>query len=160
MKPKSAVQPDPDSANPWEDEPDQLGWTSETGLACLILRNDLGCLCGYVGLGDDHPLHGNIRTWDDFENHNDWRHLQVHGGVTFCGFMADAFLPEPNQGQNLWWIGFDCSKNNDRAPKCPETANRPYRDLAFVKKQCERLAGQLAASPCSIAEPDREAEPA
>ena len=35
----------------WTDEPDKLQWVDEaTGFDCLIVRNSLGALCGYVGV--------------------------------------------------------------------------------------------------------------
>lgn len=44
---------------PWDDEPDKLQWTDTvTGLPCLIVRNQAGALCGYVGVPTGHPLHG------------------------------------------------------------------------------------------------------
>lgn len=43
----------------WDDEPDKTQWTDETtGLACLIVRNPMGALCGYVGVPTTHVLHG------------------------------------------------------------------------------------------------------
>lgn len=46
-------------AGPWDAEPDKVQWIDEeTGLDCLIVRNRLGALCGYVGVGPDHPYHG------------------------------------------------------------------------------------------------------
>lgn len=42
----------------WTDEPDYAEWKDEeTGYSCLILRNGLGALCGYVGLPETHPLY-------------------------------------------------------------------------------------------------------
>ena len=42
---------------PWQEEPDKLQWTdAETGLPCLIVRNGVGALCGYVGVSEGHPL--------------------------------------------------------------------------------------------------------
>lgn len=36
---------------PWDGEPDKMQWTDPaTGLDCLIVRNTLGALCGYVGV--------------------------------------------------------------------------------------------------------------
>jgi len=41
----------------WDDEPDKIQWTDEaTGRPCLIVRNQLGGLCGYVGIDKTHPL--------------------------------------------------------------------------------------------------------
>jgi hypothetical protein len=50
--PKSSWGP-----GPWQDEPDRLEWT-HAGLYCLMIRNDLGSWCGYVGVPPEHPLHG------------------------------------------------------------------------------------------------------
>lgn len=44
---------------PWEEEPDKRQWTDPaTGLPCLIVRNRLGGLCGYVGVPPSHPWYG------------------------------------------------------------------------------------------------------
>lgn len=44
---------------PWRDEIDKAQWVDElTGLDCLIVRNRMGGLCGYVGVPESHPLHG------------------------------------------------------------------------------------------------------
>jgi hypothetical protein len=46
-------------AGPWDNEPDKAQWIDEaTGLDCLIVRNKMGSLCGYVGVASDHPWHG------------------------------------------------------------------------------------------------------
>ena len=45
------------SRGEWDDEPDKMQWSDGvTGLPCLIVRNDLGSLCGYVGVTEGHPL--------------------------------------------------------------------------------------------------------
>lgn len=42
-------------AGVWQKEPDYQYWKdSETKLDCLIVRNQLGSLCGYVGVPKDH----------------------------------------------------------------------------------------------------------
>ncbi len=72
---------------PWQDEPDKVQWTDpETGLPCLIKRVEhSGHLCGYVGVGPDHPLHG--RTGYDKEGL-----LSVHGGITFNDSCQDMSI--------------------------------------------------------------------
>lgn len=41
---------------PWRDEPDKVTWVDpKTGLHCMIIRNFVGSLCGYVGVSADHP---------------------------------------------------------------------------------------------------------
>lgn len=43
----------------WQNEPDKVQWVdAATGLDCLIVRNNGGALCGYVGVPEAHPLHG------------------------------------------------------------------------------------------------------
>jgi hypothetical protein len=43
----------------WDDEPDKKQWQdTATGLPCLIVRNGVGALCGYVGVPRWHPWHG------------------------------------------------------------------------------------------------------
>lgn len=47
------------SPGPWQAEPDKMQWQDEkTGYACVIHRSGSGALCGYVGVGKDHPAHG------------------------------------------------------------------------------------------------------
>ena len=44
---------------PWMNEPDKKQWQdAETGYPCLIVRNNGGALCGYVGVPESHPLYG------------------------------------------------------------------------------------------------------
>lgn len=43
-------------AGPWLDEPDEVSWLDEaTGYPCLVRRNDMGNLCGYVDVWPNHP---------------------------------------------------------------------------------------------------------
>lgn len=43
---------------PWRYEPDKVTWVDEsTGLDCMIIRNPLGTLCGYVGVPPSHPYY-------------------------------------------------------------------------------------------------------
>ena len=43
----------------WVDEPDKAQWRDEaTGLPCLLVRNQAGALCGYVGVYPQHPYWG------------------------------------------------------------------------------------------------------
>jgi hypothetical protein len=45
--------------SPWRDEPDKVQWIDEeTDLDCLIVRNRMGALCGYVGISEGHPFYG------------------------------------------------------------------------------------------------------
>jgi hypothetical protein len=67
-------------AGEWDNEPDKKQWLDKTtGLPCLIVRNNYGTLCGYVGVPKSHPLHGKgyQSLYDDNID------IDVHGGLTF-----------------------------------------------------------------------------
>jgi hypothetical protein len=69
---------------PWDNEEDSYEWRDEdTGLPCLIIRNSLGALCGYVGVPPWHPFHG---CKDD--GSSDVGSMDVHGGVTYTNKCA------------------------------------------------------------------------
>ena len=120
----------------WDNEPDKLTG-SECGLSTLILRNPSGCLCGYVGVPKEHPLYGKHYTHDDVNN------TQVHGGLIFSEQMHESQGVKPG----LWWFGFDCAHVGDYIPTMNEySAMRTgkYRDIEYVKEECESLAKQLS----------------
>lgn len=136
---------------PWDNEPDKVQWQDEaTGFPCLIVRNEVGALCGYVGISTQHPLYG--KDYDDAG-------LSIHGGLTFaasCDHSDEAtgicHVPAAGEPDNIWWFGFDCAHAFDRMPgieaieaKLGETAIRGciYRDLAYVTAECQSLSKQL-----------------
>jgi hypothetical protein len=44
---------------PWQAEPDKRQWLDPvSGFACVILRQELGHLCGYVGVPPEHAAYG------------------------------------------------------------------------------------------------------
>lgn len=136
----------------WENEPDRVVWLDpDTGYPCLILRNPLGALCGYVGVPVGHPCYGFSCT--DVESKYN---IDVHGGLTFDGRVFG--MPESplfRLGTNLWfgqWFGFDCSHYMDYLPNFqmgfyPRDTERKntYRELAYVEKECRLLAKQFKA---------------
>ncbi len=123
-------------AGPWDDEPDALAWRTLAGYTAQAKRSlPLGYWCGYVAVPPGHPCHGRERS--------DLPDLTVHGGVTWAGKAAEG---------GAWWIGFDCTHAYDARPSDrmieklvgSDVASRGvYRDLGFVRMQCERLAQQL-----------------
>lgn len=132
---------------PWDDEPDRIEWRFEDNpsLVCLMVRNQMGAWCGYVGLPAEHPFHG-----DKYDDHYD---LNVHGGPTYSAACAGhiCHVPEPGEPDNVWWIGFDCGHWMDRIPSLEsrlgrQTPSGTYRDVAYVKAEVESLARQLANS--------------
>ena len=151
----------------WQDEPDKRQWSDEdTGLPCLMVRNQSGALCGYVGISEGHPCFGSdydnakpVTVIDDpgDEYYGEW--IDVHGGLTFAGFCADTtdeskhicHKPSPSEPEKVWWLGFDCAHSGDLCPsyasKYPRTGNYDtYKSLAYVISQCAKLAKQLVSS--------------
>lgn len=101
-----------------------MEWTDPaTGFECLIRRNmRLLFLCGYVKVAKDHPAIANAGN------------LNVHGGVTFNGEMS----------QGGHYVGFDCGHYGDYAPGMYMMHGEgTYRDIDYVKKECEALAWQI-----------------
>jgi hypothetical protein len=102
---------------PWQNEPDKVVWIDPvTNLDCMIHRGPSGALCGYVGVGPDHPWHG--KGCDDVD-------VEVHGGLTFankCNEEATeangiCHIPEPGRPHDVWWLGFDCAHAFDVMPR-------------------------------------------
>ncbi len=136
---------------PWDSEPDKKQWQDPaTGLPCLIKRNEaLGIYCGYVGVPAGHPLYGLAASE---KAHPD---LRVHGGVTFDGALCShgdeatsiCHKPDPGEPDDVWWIGFDCGHYLDLVPTSNyRAADSKYRDLAYVTREVEHLAEQLASA--------------
>lgn len=131
---------------PWQHEPDKAQWVDNTGLDCLIVRNRMNALCGYVGVPPDHPLHGL-----DYEDCPD---VDVHGGLTFAAACDEhateghgiCHVPEPGRPGDVWWLGFDCAHGCDAKPdkRMPAFDWETYRDFNYVATEVSRLAAQLA----------------
>lgn len=143
----------------WQEEPDKIQWEDkETKLPCLIVRNNSGNLCGYVGVSEKHPLYQ--KAYQESED------LNCHGGLTFSGFCQEredgiCHKPDPGEPEKVWWLGFDCAHGGDIIPsfmtkefmdlgiktftdRDPFEKNT-YKDIAYVQKECAGLAKQLAA---------------
>lgn len=137
---------------PWQSEPDKVQWVDEaTGLDCLIHRQPRsGHLCGYVGVGPDHPWHGL-----NYEKVG----ADVHGGLTFSAACAESEDPsrgichvaEPGRPEHVWWFGFDCAHGGDWSPSYASYANpifarndEAYRDRGYVETEIRQLARQIA----------------
>jgi hypothetical protein len=139
----------------WDNEPDKVQWTdTATGLPCLIHRNYIGSWCGYVGVSPDLLTYLNVDDLDELP-------LAVHGGITFtntCLVHPNAtngegicHVPEPGEPDSVFWFGFDCAHYMDLGPADVgvnnihiwSAAGRVYRDMAYVKAECESLAKQL-----------------
>ena len=135
----------------WKDEPDKIQYTDkETGMPCLIVRSSRsGHLCGYVGIGEKHPLYQK-----DYEQVDD---PDVHGGLTYASFCVEddkehgvCHIVEPGEEEPLWWFGFDCAHSCDVSgmanPKYfadYQDYRSSYKGFGYVKQQNTRLAVYL-----------------
>lgn len=152
---------------PWQDEPDKMQFTDEeTGLPCLIVRNNGGALCGYVGVSEDHPWHGLDYNscpsvcGEDWCGHSPGSRIEVHGGLTFSDKCADTgdpskhicHLPDEGEPDSVWWLGFDCAHLGDVSPAYDSMFNAEgsYKDVAYVKSEIRSLARQLSEAENTI----------
>lgn len=128
---------------PWIEEPDMMQWEDEaTGLPCLMHRHPgTGSWCGYVGVREGHP---------HYRKHYDELDLEVHGGLTYSDECNGEICHETPEPDDVWWLGFDCVHLGDFAPlhdvvymKIGCREDYQYRDMTYVKSECEKLALQL-----------------
>lgn len=156
---------------PWSDEPDAAEWTDEvTQLPCAILRHShFGHLCGYVGVSQGHPLHGkgyNDRVKVPLGAME--RCVNVGGDIGYIGIFAASigmnedkseanlslilfchgglsYADKSETEDDLWWFGFDAGHCDDVSPYLarPWADDAVYRDISYVRHQCERLAWQI-----------------
>lgn len=163
----------PSGDGPWSDEADKVAWVdAETGLGCIMLRQEDGTISGYVSVPTHHPLFGYQADAVPIAISS-----SVHGGVTYgkaCEvnrFAREAWgkprkerytvchvthvrlvqeyrtvqTTEDEFHEDLWWFGFDTSHPGDLVPNCRRERNMGdvYRDQAFVYANCIALARKL-----------------
>lgn len=134
----------------WDNEPDRAEWKTAAGLPALIIRNRMGALCGYVAVLPGHPAHGKGYSEIDGD-------IDVHGGLTYAEGCSGniCHVPAPGEPDDVWWLGFDCGHAFDYTPALDTQKLGPgdyrrdetYRDIAYVKAECESLARQLTVTP-------------
>lgn len=144
----------------WNAEPDKAHWVDEaTGLDCLIVRNHLGALCGYVGVPEEHRFYG--------KHYDQMLAVDVHGGLTYADECNGHICHDADN--RVWWLGFDCAHLHDLVPGMKKSchswrmrkamrkagyADYPrnemllgrrdkYRTFKYVKAECAALAAQL-----------------
>lgn len=140
---------------PWQNEPDKMQFMDEaTRMPCLIVRNHVGALCGYVGVPEWHPAYD--KDYDSVD-------VRVHGGLTFAGFCQKGcdeskgvcHVVEGGGNDKVYWLGFDCAHYMDYSPAYkailkgigidPFDRREIYKDVPYVKAEIAQLAQQLAA---------------
>ena len=125
---------------PWDDEPDHIDFVTAAGLPGIMHRNSMGAWCGYVAVPPGHPSHGKRDGEVDCD---------VHGGLTYANACQGSVchVAAPGEPDDVWWLGFDCSHCWDVSPGHNQFGSyqgSSYRDVAYVRAECERLAQQLA----------------
>lgn len=134
----------PSGDGPWSAEADKASWIDpETGLPCIMRRGLDGALCGYVGVGPDHPLSG---VGEEALPHDP--PIVVHGGIDYSSpceerepdevsvchvrrpravagrsspslqptFDPSTMVALANLPDNIWWFGFSCNQPYDLVP--------------------------------------------
>lgn len=126
-------------SGPWDNEPDRIEWRYQ-GLPCLIVRNSMGALCGYVGVPEGHPWYRKDYGQVDAD---------VHGGLTYADHCCDdtpiCHVPQPGESDNVWWLGFDCAHSFDYVPKMDGFIRQymsSYKDVPYVRSEVESLVRQ------------------
>lgn len=142
---------------PWDQESDREDWTTKAGLPAIALRQDSGHWCGYVGVRRGHP----VTRFDADEV------VLVHGGFTYgpspCAGHV-CHIAKPGEPDDLLWYGFDFAHHRDayprrrlsndlewkkgvafyrhdaRYPSLSGTIYGTYRTIAYVRRECERVA--------------------
>lgn len=126
----------------WVSELDQYRFLYK-GYDCIIVRNELGCLCGYVRIPKNSPfMETSLREG-----------LQVHGNISHA--ETDEF--------DDFWIGFDCAQYDDLVPAHeyitktygddpydikkkfgdPLRINKTYKNVNFVENELMNLVDQI-----------------
>lgn len=145
----------------WDQEPDRVDFKTASGHAAIALRHPSGHWCGYVAVPPGHPAYENAG-----ENIVD-----VHGGINYASKCVGkvCHVPEPGEPADVFWLGFDFAHCQDEHPKAndeqwtrwakdgrtaywgPKATSLDgqekgvYRDLAYVRAECESVGRQLAA---------------
>lgn len=113
-----------DISGPWDNEPEKA-MIEHAGYVCELVRNpSLGFWCGYVYVGNEHPLFKHV------DQDNTYDYINVHGGVT-----------HKHDGK----FGFDCGHAGDLSPYMglPGTMTEVYRTYEFALNELKGLAQQL-----------------
>lgn len=113
-----------------DDEPDTWRNQTEKGFIELILRNNTGHLCGYVGVPEY------ARNYSFIKSGGEGLCVDVHGGITFSSIKVDY--------PGFWFIGFDCAHAGDSVPGM-QIGEGTYRTVGYVKSEVASLLLQLMA---------------
>ena len=102
--------------------------------------------CGYVGMPRFHPLYGKVNdfggtSWIEEDGIERDAMLNVHGGITFTGYMTPW-------GTQFFFVGFDTAHYNDIndieiLESCIKHRDYDFMTHAKVKKEVKNLFKQV-----------------
>jgi hypothetical protein len=64
---------------------------------------------------------------------------EIHGGITYYGL----FINDKAEKTDRYVIGFDCCHTSDRMPLYDLDGTISYKDIDYVKHQCNLLSKQI-----------------
>lgn len=129
-------------SGPWDKEPDRVDF-EHAGFACMLIRNQVGAWCGYVGVPAGNPNYG--KGYDDVD-------VSVHGGLTYASKCQGhiCHVPKPGMPDDVWWLGFDTAHAGDGPPGLikmysgmKHNSLGTYKTMVYARRETEQLAEQL-----------------
>jgi hypothetical protein len=132
LKPRAKWRP-----GPWMDEPDFVEWrTDGAPYPLLIVRGQMGALCGYVGVPEGHAFHRAM-------NRDDRADLGSLPEDITAGTMCTPLFTPTGEPPTCWWLGFHCGNLGQDIPAMDYTADAVYVDIATLRERVEALACAL-----------------
>lgn len=131
----------------WQQEPDKVVWIDEvTKLDCMLLRNDLGSWCGYVGVPESHPYFGLScsRVEFAFEREINFSDSCQAGASEDEKFVCHC---RAHGHGETWWFGFHCADSHDYNPglSFQFIGAEYYCDINYARTLVECLSLALSA---------------
>jgi hypothetical protein len=71
--------------------------------------------------------------------------FRVHGGLTYSAGCHGKVCHATDNGDHVWWFGFDCAHLDDLSPGFTRygMGGGTYKDILYVEEQCKSLAKQI-----------------
>jgi len=119
------------------------------GYEYIVYAYKLGHRYGYVKIPERHTLYEM-----DYIDIEDKFNIEVHGGLTFSGFIT-GFIDGLILQERCWWIGFDCNHLGDlkdfgiMSNEYKETYQHipqfygTIKTKEYVENECKKLIDQI-----------------